>query len=318
MFYIYALPEELPAPPPASSQVPYNTAALMAGILAASQTVQPYVFMGGRQPYEPRKLNPSITAVQVDNPPTTLYGPISLKMEVAETAYIMPSLWPYAFIGGAQPYSPKRVYPLHVDAPPFIYGGPTSEQIIAVAINYTMRDPWVYAYQGRGQPYDGPRKFTVGVAAPDNPPFIYGGPYADYAEILPSSQIVWPYLFHGRQQPYDGPRKLVSGTAVDNPPFTLGGPFALKLEIVSTSQPGWPYVFMGSAQPYAPRKFPQSTAAATVNDPPFGHRGRTITTQSIIRAWEARPFDFQMTLYASRKSIFASARRPSARGYIIV
>src|SRR5229473_4712168 len=98
---------------------------------------------------------------------------------------------PPLFIGGRQPYEPKRLPPSQLDAPasnpPFRYGGPVA--VLAAIVSIVQPDPWTYAFAGSGgsgrQPYGqnqlNPSLLAVSV---DNPPFTTGGPIAPKAEIV--------------------------------------------------------------------------------------------------------------------------------------
>ena len=80
-----------------------------------------YAFAGGAQPYTPRTLPPSITAVEVDAPPNALAGgPYALTVE--SIALSQPDVWTYAFNGNVQPYGYGLLDPLlsaaRADSPP--------------------------------------------------------------------------------------------------------------------------------------------------------------------------------------------------------
>jgi hypothetical protein len=285
----------------------------------------PPPFMGGAQPHAPRVLPPPISAVEVDNPPSTFGGPVVLALELA--AITQPDPWSYNFLGGRQPFEPKKLSPgipgQDVDNPPFSNRAATPQQNTVVSI--TQPDPWVYLFHGSRQPF-APRNIAPGVPGQsiDNPPSTFGGPVVLALELAAIAQPdPWTYNFLGSAQPY-GPRLLgpqIPGRDVDNPPFTLGGPLALKLQAVAVSQPdwssaAWPYTFMGGRQPYAPRVVPPATAAVVVSNFPFTSRERSPAFAAIRSTWNPPPPDFQMVLYTPRDEPQRS--RPSARGYIIL
>jgi hypothetical protein len=323
----------LPVNPPPTTlggpvALPYELAAI------AQPPTWNYVFEGGWQPYAPRTLNPSITAVEVDNPPFTDGGPAAIPSELAGLA--QPNPWVYVFHAhgnvNAQPYDFRRLSAgngLSVDPPPTTHRARTVQAAEIVAI--WQPDPWTYNFAGGREPFL-QRQIAPGVpgVSNDNPPFTDGGPAAIPSELASIAQPnPWVYAFNTRNgimaQPY-GLRVMspaIPGMSVDNPPFTYGGPLALKLEGVAVNQPdwsytAWPYVFMGARQPYEARKVPAQIAAVAVNNPPFDHRGREQNIQRIIAAWQPAPFNesFQMKMYAS--SIGPPRLRPTARGYIIL
>lgn len=184
----------------------------------------PPVFTGGSQPYSQRKLNPSLLAISVDNPPFTYGGPFVLKAEVVSIN--QPALWTYAFLGGAGPYKTRVLIPASInvtpDNPPFTFQGrlPTSAEIVSTA----QPNPWVYAFVG-AQPYGKvlltPSSLNV---APDNPPFG-SRQVSQYAEIVSLNQKeVWAYTFTGRfaqTQPYGG--NIAVPDIYKNTPVFSGG-----------------------------------------------------------------------------------------------
>lgn len=111
-----------------------------------------YTFLGRGQPFEPRKLNPSITAVRVDTPPSTYGGPIASTAEIISLN--QPTIWPYTFVGAAQPYDYRRANPsltdVRVDNPPF---GMRGAGIYAELISVAQPDPWTYKFMGWQGPY---------------------------------------------------------------------------------------------------------------------------------------------------------------------
>ncbi|HEX2653573.1 MAG TPA: hypothetical protein VHN11_07980 [Xanthobacteraceae bacterium] len=112
-----------------------------------------YAFSGTAQPYAPARLNPSITAVQVDTPPFELGGPY---VEITAGAqFAQPDAWIYAFAGAQQPHSPKLLNPaitsVPVDSPPSTDGGPAIFTTFSALA--AQPDPWTYSFNGAQQPY---------------------------------------------------------------------------------------------------------------------------------------------------------------------
>jgi hypothetical protein len=239
----------------------------------------PPPFMGGAQPHVPRELPPSITAVEVDNPPSTLGGPISLPASVIAANWPEWSAvaWPYAFIRSAQPYGQRQLSPgipgQDVDKPPISQlGGPYALKAEAVAI--AQPDPWTYSFFGGRAPFE-PKKLSPGIPGQDvdNPPFTYGGPLA----------------------------LKLQGVMVNQPDWSLAA---------------WPYVFMGNRQPYIGQLLAPAITAVQVNTPPFTQFERTAAAAAIRAAWNPPPPDWQMQLYATRYKPQRIA--PTAHGYVIL
>jgi hypothetical protein len=104
---------------------PFEQSGPVAEIALVTSLAQPdpwsYALVGGAQPYTPRTLPPSITAVEVDAPPNALAGgPYALTVE--SIALSQPDVWAYAFDGNAQPYGYGLLDPtlsaVRVDNPP--------------------------------------------------------------------------------------------------------------------------------------------------------------------------------------------------------
>jgi len=210
-------PRELP---PSITAVPVNNPpftqggpiAVIAEVVAIGQpNPWQYVFAGpvaGRQPYGPRQLNPSITAVPVNNPPFTYGGPIALLAE--EAAIAQPDPWTYNFAGATQPFTPKKNSPgipgQSADPPPFTHRGlvPATAEEIAL----TQPDPWTYNFAGGWQPFQ-PRRLPASITAVpvNDPPFGSRGS-AQLASIIAQAQPdPWVYAFMGGWQPFT-PRKV--------------------------------------------------------------------------------------------------------------
>jgi hypothetical protein len=174
---------------------PFTYGGPLIGIQELAYLAQPdpwvYTFKGtahGRQPYGQNQLNPSITAVAVNNPPFTYGGPV---LTLQETAYLsQPDPWVYILLGnvfGGQPYGPRRLAADQignpVNNPPFTYGGPNlSKQEIAYL---AQPDPWTYTFMGAWQPFD-PRNLApaLSAVAANNPPFAQRRAINDMSAIL--------------------------------------------------------------------------------------------------------------------------------------
>lgn len=245
----------------------------------AATVFWPYVYQGGGQPYDTRRLPPAITAVPVNNPPTSLGGPIAIKGVIAQgwapdTGFVQ---WPYVYPGGrAQPYGPRQLAAgipgQSIDAPPSTLFGPIALKAELVAIG--QPDPWTYNFGGGRQPFDF-RKLSPGVPGQsvDRPPSTLFGPIAPKAVLVQdwgdAGFVQWPYVFTGNQR-----------------------------------------------QPYSPRQLPPALTAVRVDTPPFTHRGRHAQTIDIIRKWDTPAFYDWQRMYSS--SIYPKRQRPTAIGYIIL
>ena len=86
---------------------------------------------------------------------------------------------PAIFVGGAQPYSPRKwvTEGATVNEPPYRYGGPYTLILEMAAI--AQPDPWVYAFMGRGQPFEPSKLPIVVVDVPVNDP-----PFTGYGRTL--------------------------------------------------------------------------------------------------------------------------------------
>lgn len=165
----------------------------------------PPAFGGGSQPYSPRRLTPSLTRIQVDNPPFQNLGRWSGQVSIEWQS--LPADWPVLFIGSAQPYAPKRLNPVitavQVDDPPFLDTGRNVEQT-AIELALSQPDPWTYNFMGGLGPFL-PRKLQPGTpgSSVDNPPFRMAGRLPQTTSTQWQWQPeVWPYAFMGARQPY--------------------------------------------------------------------------------------------------------------------
>lgn len=173
-----------------------------------------YAFLGRSQPFEPRKLNPSITAVPVNDPPFKYGGPFASNAEIVSIT--QPNPWVYTYFGALQPFEPKKLSPAipgqSINQPPFIHRGrvPTTAEVIAI----NQPDPWVYAFPGGWQPFAPRRLPPALIDVPvNNPPFGQRSSQL-MAELISLNQPdPWTYRFLGWEGPYM-PRHL--------PPFVEG------------------------------------------------------------------------------------------------
>jgi len=179
--------------------------------LAWASQPDPWVYsylgpMSGTQPYAPRKLNPSITAVAVNDPPFTYGGPVVASQEVAYLAQPNPWVYVYTELGsGRQPYGQRLMNADLVAVPainpPFTYGGPTVLQ--QEAVNLTQPNPWTYTFAGGWQPFQ-PRRLPVVVTsvAVNNPPFAQRRAINTLGAILtvwalaPPPEPIWRYRYY--------------------------------------------------------------------------------------------------------------------------
>lgn len=186
----------------------------------------PFTFIGGRQAYEPRKLNPRLTSVQIDDPPfshrerTAAYAALKTPWQ--------PEAWPYAFTGGSQPYTPRKLVPqltaVPEDNPPF--GIPNKTILAEINYAWSQWPNWPYTFIGGRQAYE-PRKLAPGTpgSSTDNPPFRHpsklpGAPAVTYTWQPPA----WPYTFMGGRQPYQRGNlpPVISGVIpTPDPRFTI-------------------------------------------------------------------------------------------------
>jgi hypothetical protein len=98
---------------------PFSDFARMAALqaLTVAQAQPPlwsYEFFAAAQPYAARTLNPSVTAVTVNNPP---FDRRQREQMVESAANAQPPAWPFQFLGGKQPYagsSPKIAFSYQV------------------------------------------------------------------------------------------------------------------------------------------------------------------------------------------------------------
>lgn len=146
----------------------------------------PPPFMGGRQPYEPRKMSPGIPGQSVDNPPGLL---------------VMSIVVPYY---GAEPqrtrYLPVSVTAVQVDTPPFTQRHPFPNILVA----WQPLPPMPQMRMLLGP--------IIAAVSADNPPFTQ-------RTSLPLILSKWWEPLPPQPQ-RDGPvGPAVTGVSADNPPF---------------------------------------------------------------------------------------------------
>jgi hypothetical protein len=151
----------------------------------------PPPFLGAAQPHAARVLPPALIAVAVDNPPTSLGGPVALKMQMAIAA--QPDPWTFTYPGRGQPFGPTKnvagIPGQSVAPPPTSLGGPHAMKALIAAAHHRdwSVNAWPYAFVGRTQPYAqrvaAPRLISVGV---DPPAFSHQGRAVVTAEIIAS------------------------------------------------------------------------------------------------------------------------------------
>ncbi len=185
--------------------------------------------IGGRQPLEPRRLAPSITAVPVDNPP---FASNFRSLPEFYTALI-------SWISTPDPQQRRRLPPdlaaVAVNDPPFR----------AANIFYALRSAWEPAQTLPWTARFAPQGAST---APDNPPFA-----SAYRNLFYAAWLAPPDPLQQRKLAPD----LVA-VAVDNPPFARA---ANTFYAVRASwEPTPPLVIPG-------RFFPQGTIVAADNPP---------------------------------------------------
>lgn len=235
-------------PPPVSVG---DTAAQNAIITSIAQP-NPWVWIfngavAGRQPYGPRQLNATVTAVQVDTPP---FDRRSAQQRATVAALTQPDPWVYNYGRGYQPYGLGLLVPFRPDS---IAPDSRRAQINAAIIAAAQPNPWVYNYAG-AQPY-GPKQNSPGI-----PGQSVDFPLPDQRRAATRAAAIsfqqpnpWVYSFEGAQ-PYAPKNNApgIPGQSVDNPPG-IGRDRATGAELINLSQPSiWPYTFIGGDQPYAP------------------------------------------------------------------
>lgn len=292
-----AAPGAAPANPPPFSG--FGRGAIAATIVALWQPPDPQPFIGGWQPLQPRKLNPSISAVPENPPPFSQRGG-SQGRQLA-TWWSQPDPWVFGFDGGSQPYGGKRMSSgipgQSADPPPIFNPSQRVPQRVIVAI--AQPDPWTYNFAGSSQPF-APRRLSPGIPGQsiDLPPFVHPArTKAAIAAAAAASQppvLVYPesYAFAGIRQPTMG-RQLapgIPGQSVDNPPIVTPSLRIPQRTIVAIAQPDpWTYTFAGSWQPYGPKRISTGIPGQSIDNPPFVARRKIAELGAIITTWEPPP-----------------------------
>lgn len=267
----------------------------IAAIIAAWQTIAPYPFVGGQQPYAGALLNPALSGVQANNPPFQ-QPERTAQQQAIEIRAAQPDPWVYSFEGNAQPYQGRTLNPFiirnEVDNPPFDRRAP--ETLVSVTQQW-QPSVWPYYFIGGQQPYDS-RRISIGIPGldVDNPPFRH-------PEQLPANQATkpgwqpsaWPYQFMGGPQPYEGGQLPPSQTAVpaNNPPFQHPEKWVVNLSTKQAWQPDpWIYSPPGGRQPYEPSKLNPQLTAVEVDNPPFQHPEKWPVNLSTKSSWQPDPW----------------------------
>lgn len=277
------------------SVIPKTTGVVAAVLLAAAVAPPwPYAFMGGGQPYAPKKNAPSLIESVTDNPPFRHPGRTVQQTAIAVQQW-QPPEWPYAFMGNAQPYMGPRINPdtasVQANDPPFdMRRGANLDAIISL----WQPDPYVPTFMGRWQPFEGRKLPPSTILVPEvDPPFRHPGRLITTEIAQRGYQPeIWPYVFAGGRQPYAPARLPPDVTAVpeNDPPFGIPNKTILS-NIIGEWQPeAWPYAFMGARQPYEGEKTVIDATAVPENDPPFTHRGRTVNAGVVTAAWQPNPW----------------------------
>jgi hypothetical protein len=228
--------------------VPQQTAAAAAQTLAPSSL--PIILIGWQPadplPTLPRLLNPSITAVESDNPP---FGPSSASFDW----WIAPDQ-----LFTAVKLPPPTPVPAQTLAPPWL-------SIVLSAWEPPPPQPQTAL----------PLNPSITAVEVDNPPIWYGGPIANPALIVGLSQPdAWPFTFEAGAQPY-APRvaQPVSGATPVPPPVVIppaGGGKRRK-----PIQPIWDRQGPFGAPAPEPVPAPRHDPAAPKLDPPSAARQLT-------------------------------------------
>lgn len=249
-----------------------------------------YTFVGGGQPFAPRTLPLVVTAVRVDEPPYSQRTALPNILAAWTPPDPLPTL-------------PRNLSPSipgqSTDQPPFAHSERTNAATVARIVN--QPDPWVYSFQGGAQPF-APKLSSVAnpgwsVEAP--PIDSWGRDPVDIEQqiILQTQPDPWTYLFCGGRQPFE-PAKLppgIPGQSVDQPTFAHPGRNleAIGQQLASQLQPDpWTYTFQGNRQVYEGRKLSPGIPGQSIDQPPFIHAGRQVTTPALIQAWQLDPWSY--------------------------
>ena len=251
----------------------------------------PSPFIGGRQPLEGRKMNPSLFVAAVDAPPLRK---ASLLLSVVLAAWVPPD--PPPFMGGQQPLDartlPPQITAVPVDNPPFVHRGRTAA-IVQQTAALCQPDPWTFTFlgrQGRLQPY-APAKLPPSLIIVPEPPHTHPGrqPVQSQQAAIAAQPPDWTYAFLGQQgrlQPYGPPHLPPSLIIVPEPPHAhpQRQPQNIQQAAIAAQPPDWPYTFMGGNAPYDQRNL--NPKFEGIDNPPFSGADEAENNNvTILAAW---------------------------------
>lgn len=264
----------VPVNPPPTSH-PERTAQLNAERVNFLPDPTLFFFDGGRQPFEPAKLNPSITGTISNPPPFTHPG--RLPQRVIDLWFI-PDIWSWTFMGWGQPLDSRNISPaieaVPVNEPPYTYGGRTAAEKAIILAQWVYDPSWTFF--GSPQPFDGRNLPPAIVAASTPPPYSHRGrsPEQNAAISVWFIPDVWSWTYLGWGQPLDNravsPAIEASSVA---PPYTSPG------RLLGGLVPSWIAWVPPDPLPTLSAKLAPSILTVPVNDPPYSHRGRTAEFQ---------------------------------------
>src|SRR6266550_8179847 len=162
----------------------------------------PQPFIGGRQPLEGRKMNPSLFVAAGDNPPLN-YKALVLVATILG-AWVPPD--PAPFMGGRQPLQartlPPQITAVPVNNPPFS-GADEAENNLNTILASWRAPEWPYVFegrQGRLQPY-APAKLPPSLIIVPEPPHTHPGrqPVQSQQAAIAAQPPDWTYAFLGQQ-----------------------------------------------------------------------------------------------------------------------
>lgn len=217
----------------------------------------PAVFLGGRQPYEPRPRLREEEGQPINNPPFMYGGPYA---EVYETASIaQPNPWTYTFMGGWQPFMSGRlsleITAVPEDDPPFSQLERTQEYTALIA-SMAQPDPWVYAFFNGMGPFV-PLKLSPGIPGQsvERPPSVTQNRRQVQMAITYTiaQPDPWTFSFTGGRGPFMQRllNPTVTNVVVNNPPFDMRNRAQLVSILALWNQPfppipvGLEYIIVG-------------------------------------------------------------------------
>jgi hypothetical protein len=278
--------------------VPFATINSEVAANSGAWAPQPYVFLGGTQPYAQRPLNPFLSAVPANNPPFVDSGNTPQQLAITLQAS-QPDPWIYAPPGGWQPYQRRTLNPQlsqqPVNNPPFnqrTLGG-------APVITAWQPDPWVYNYLGPAggtQPY-GPHNLNPAISnvPANNPPFDIPNPSTLRVILDQWQPDPWPPVFDGNHQAYQGKQLSpgIPGQSVDNPPFIDPGRLNTEMAVVSQQQPDpWAYSYFGNLGPFMPKVLSPGIPGQSIDQPPYRSPGRLPQAMVPITDWQPETWPY--------------------------